>query len=83
MENTLAVARRAVEADSAQNWAEAVRLYLQAASELEAFAAAAQADGSRTAEEVAAIRAKATEYRARGTALQAPVCPLPPGAPHD
>jgi len=50
MESTLEVARRAVEADMAHDYATAFSLYTQAATELEAFAAGA--GSSRTAEEV-------------------------------
>ena len=52
MDSTLAIAKRAVEADTRGSFAEALALYLQAATELEAFALAASKDGSRTAEEV-------------------------------
>lgn len=50
MESTLEVARRAVEADMAHDYATAHALYMQAATELEAFAASA--GSSRTPEEV-------------------------------
>lgn len=50
MESTLEVARRAVEADANRDWATAYALYVQAAAELDSFAASAA--GTRTPEEL-------------------------------
>lgn len=61
MESTLDVARRAVEADVARDFSSAHRLYLQAATELEAFAAG----GTRPPEELAG----AFRWRAPQSAL--------------
>jgi hypothetical protein len=50
MESTLEIARLAVDADMARDYATAFRLYTQAAQELEHFAA--NAGSSRTPDEV-------------------------------
>ena len=50
MESTLEIARQAVDADMARDYATAFKLYTQAAQELEHFAA--NAGSSRTPDEV-------------------------------